>query len=94
MNPMERVQLVASSIMLAGWGAMVVDAWPMLAARLSPLTWFSVVTMHGAALLVAGHIYLRSRKPPPLAGREVLALVSIWMMTWIVDFSLFSKLRD
>jgi hypothetical protein len=92
MKSMERVQLVAVSVVFAGWILEIVDAWPILVARLSALMWVPVVSIHGGALVLAFHVYLRSRKLPALASGEVLTLLSAWMMTWALDFSIFTKL--
>ncbi|MEO8178832.1 MAG: hypothetical protein ABI895_08370 [Deltaproteobacteria bacterium] len=91
MKRTERRQLVAVGIMLAGWIVMIVDAWPQLVTRLSSLLWVSVVAIHGGALVVAVHVYLESRKQAT-TSREILNLLSSWLMTWVLDFALFTKL--
>jgi hypothetical protein len=74
MKPMERVQLVAVIVLFTVWIIMIVDAWPLLAAHLTPLEWLPIIAVHGLALLSAVGSYFKSRQPPSLRSAEVLQL--------------------
>jgi len=92
MKPMERVQLVAVIVIFAAWITLIVDAWPLLAAHQTPLKWLPIIAVHGLALLSAVSTYFKSRQPPSLRSGEVLQLLGVWLLTWVIDFGLFTKL--
>jgi hypothetical protein len=56
--------------------------------------WLSLVGLHGVALVIAFSLYFRSEKQPALTRGDLMPVLGIWMMTWLVDFSLFTKLAN
>ena len=84
--------MVGVAMILVAWTATLIDAWPVLVARLSVLNWISAVAIHGVALIVAVSLYLQCRKGAVPTGPDVLRVFALWSLTWMLDGSLFAKI--
>ena len=85
------LQRICLSVIFVGWLAMLVEAWPVLLSRLSALQWVAGSMIHlGAIMLVA--VLEHGQSAPQPSRMDVRVLVPCFLLSWIFDLSLISKL--